>query len=339
MSGKSTSTLANYSRHLAHLGLHYQQLPTELDNEQVLDYLHLVKSGGSPSATFFKFTVYGMRYACKLRGLPYQQFSLPSIERNDKLPVVLNASEVKALLKACELLKHRLLIGLCYGCGLRCAEVRQLRVADMDTERGMVHVHQGKGNKDRCLPMGTMLARGIRSYIDAEKPRQYLFEGKDGSAYSQRGAQWAISQAVKKGGIIKEVAIHILRHTYATHLLEQGVNILAIKELLGHACIETTMIYLHLACPSASLEIDEFRCFPLCYGQMFFMASSLCHSLVQAVTYSSFSFIIFIKYKSATQECLIVIPMPATKKAPTILTTHYSQLTNLIHGSFVHLML
>jgi integrase len=126
VSGKSNSTLTNYARQLAHLALHYNMLPTGLDQEQVLDYLHLVKTNGSPSATFFKFTVYGMRYACKLRGLPYQQFSLPAIERNDKLPVVLNASEVKALLKACDLLKHRLLIGICYGCGLRCAEVRNL---------------------------------------------------------------------------------------------------------------------------------------------------------------------------------------------------------------------
>ena len=201
-----------------------------------------------------------MRYACKLRGLPYQQFSLPSIDRNDKLPVVLNASEVKALLNVSDLLKHRLLIGLCYGCGLRCAEVRSLTIADVDTERGMVHVRQGKGGKDRCLPMGVMLARGIRSYIDAEKPRQFLFEGKDGDAYSQRGAQWAISQAVKKAGIAKEVTLHTLRHpdSYrdATHLLEQGVNILVIKELLGHARIETTMIYLQLARPAASVAFS-----------------------------------------------------------------------------------
>lgn len=263
ISGKSESTLTNYGRQLAHLALHYQMLPTELDNEQVLDYLHLVKANGSPSATFFKFTVYGMRYACKLRGLPYQQFSLPSIERSDKLPVVLNASEVKTLIKVCDLLKHRLLIALCYGCGLRCAEVRNLRVGDVDTVRGMVHVHQslprhsgGKGNKDRCLPMGTMLQRGIRSYMDAEKPRQFLFEGNNGEAYSQRGAQWAITQAVKKAGITKEVTLHTLRHTYATHLLEQGVNILLIKELLGHAHINTTMIYLHLARPSASIAFS-----------------------------------------------------------------------------------
>ena len=256
VSGKSTSTLTNYGRHLAHLALHYQALPTDLDHEQVLDYLHLVKANGSPSATFFKFTVYGMRYACKLRGLPYQQFSLPSIQRHDKLPVVLNASEVQALLKVCDLLKHRLLIGLAYGCGLRCAEVRTLTIADVDTERGRVHVRQGKGKKDRCLPMGVILARGIKSYIDAEKPRTYLFEGNDGKEYSQRGAQWAISQAVKRAGIVKEVSLHTLRHTYATHLLEQGVNILTIKELLGHAHINTTMVYLHLARPSVQMAFS-----------------------------------------------------------------------------------
>ncbi len=254
--GKSKSTLTNYARHLAHLALHYQQLPTELDSEQVMDYLHLVKSNGSPSATFFKFTVYGMRYACKLRGLPYQQFSLPAIQRTNKLPVVLSASEVKGLLKACDLLKHRLLIGLCYGCGLRCAEVRNLRIGDVDTVRTMIHVRQGKGKKDRMLPMGAMLARGISNYIKAEKPRQYLFEGHDGKVYSQRGAQWAISQAVKKAGISKDVSLHTLRHTYATHLLEQGLNILTIKELLGHAHIETTMVYLHLARPSVTMAFS-----------------------------------------------------------------------------------
>lgn len=256
VSGKSVSTLTNYGRQLAHLALHYNTLPTELDQEQVLDYLHLVKGKGSPSATFFKFTVYGMRYACKLRGLPYQQFSLPVIERNDKLPAVLNAQEVKALIKVCDLLKHKLLISLCYGCGLRCAEVRHLKIADADTVRGMIHVRQGKGKKDRMLPMGIMLARGISKYIQAEKPRLYLFEGNDGNVYSQRGAQWAISQAVKKAGVAKEVSLHTLRHTYATHLLEQGVNILTIKELLGHASIETTMVYLHLARPSASMAFS-----------------------------------------------------------------------------------
>src|ERR1700712_4057282 len=139
VSGKSKSTLTNYGRQLAHLALHFNQLPTALANEQVLDYLNFVKAKGTPSATFFKFTVYGMRAACKLSGLPYQQFSLPSIQRGEKLPSVLNDTEIKELLKACTLLKHKLLLALCYGCGLRCAEVRSLRIGDIDLERNMLH--------------------------------------------------------------------------------------------------------------------------------------------------------------------------------------------------------
>lgn len=151
-----------------------------------------------------------MRYACRLRGLPYLQFSLPSIKRSEKLPVVLNAQEVKALLKACDLLKHRLLIGICYGCGLRCAEVRNLRIGDLDTVRAMVHVRQGKGKKDRILPMGTMLARGITAYLEAEKPRGWLFEGKDGNIYSQRGARVGYLAGSQKSRYSKRsIAAHL----------------------------------------------------------------------------------------------------------------------------------
>ena len=250
ITGKSKSTLTNYSRQLAHLALHYNCFPLELDAEQVMDYLHLIKVRGTTSATFFKFTVYGLRYACRMRGLEYKQFYLPEIEKETKLPAVLNGSEVKALLAACKLLKHRLIIGLCYGCGLRCSEVRNVQIADADLERGMLHVRQGKGSKDRCIPLGKMLCRGIAQYISAAHPRNYLFEGNDGEAMSQRGTQWVVTEAVKRAGIRKEVHTHTLRHSYATHLLEQGVNILVIKELLGHAHIETTMVYLHIAKPS-----------------------------------------------------------------------------------------
>jgi integrase/recombinase XerD len=245
ITGKSRSTFTNYSRQLAHLALHYNCLPLELDAEQVMDYLHLIKSRGTTSATFFKFTVYGLRYACRMRGLEYKQFSLPAIEKENNLPCVLNGMEVKALLKAGKLLKHRLII-----CGLRCSEVRNVQIADADLERGMLHVRQGKGSKDSCIPLGKMLCRGIAQYIAAEQPRNYLFEGSDGQGMSQRGTQWVVGEAVKRAGIRKEVHAHTLRHSYATHLLEQGVNILVIKELLGHAHIETTMVYLHIAKPS-----------------------------------------------------------------------------------------
>ncbi len=249
--GKSVSTLINYGRQLAHLALHYNCLPTALGKDQVLDYLHFVKSKGTPSATFFKFTVYAMRYACKMRGLSYVQFSLPSIDHHEKLPVVLNQPEVRMMLKVCTLLKHRLLLATTYGCGLRCGEVRQLAVADVDLNRGMLHVRNGKGGNDRYVPMGTMLVRGITKYLKVEHPGRWLFEGTNGGYMSQRGTQWIVTQAAKKAGILKDVSTHTLRHSYATHLLEQGVDIVTIKELLGHASIDTTMIYLHIAKPSS----------------------------------------------------------------------------------------
>ncbi len=157
ITGKSKSTLINYSRQLAHLALHYNCFPLNLDSEQVMDYLHLVKSRGTTSATFFKFTVYGMRYACRLRGLEYKQYSLPAIEKDQKLPVVLNGTEVKALMAACKLLKHRLIIGLCYGCGLRCSEVRNLQLGDVDLERGMLHVKQSLPR----LPSGVKVPKTV----------------------------------------------------------------------------------------------------------------------------------------------------------------------------------
>ena len=102
-------------------------------------------------------------------------FLFPKLKKDVKLPAVLNGAEVKALLNACKLLKHRLIIGLCYGCGLRCSEVRNVQIADADLERGMLHVRQGKGSKDRCIPLGKMLCRGIAQYISAANIRVIIY--------------------------------------------------------------------------------------------------------------------------------------------------------------------
>ena len=129
--------------------------------------------------------------------------------------------------------------------------MRILKVADADLDRGMLHVRQGKGGKDRYLPLGAMLIRGIQSYLATEKLRNWLFEGVGEAVFWQRGTQLVLEHVVKKAGIIKDVSTHTLRHIYATHLLEQGLDIVSIQDLLGHENIETTMIYLHLAIPCA----------------------------------------------------------------------------------------
>jgi integrase/recombinase XerD len=167
--------------------------------------------------------------------------------------VILSRQEIWAMLGSAQLLKHKILIGLLYGCGLRCQEVRSLELRHLDFDRKVVHVVQSKGNKDRYLPLSEHLIRGIRTYISAEHPKTFLFEGTGNPAgkgfdgrYSQRGVQWAVKTVAKQAGIIKEVHTHMLRHTYATHLLEDGVNIITVQKLMGHQNIESTMIYLHV---------------------------------------------------------------------------------------------
>ena len=243
--------------HVAAIALHYGKIPTELDEEQIHEYLFMLQQRSiTPSQTYFKHTVYGLRFLLKSEGLPYSYLHLPAIQKVNKLPVVLSKQEVWAMLKVCTLLKHKVLIGLLYGCGLRCLEVRSVRLADMDFDRKQLKVVQGKGKKDRYVPLSEHLIRGLKSYISAEKPQGYLFGGvaivdRAGgdfdSRYSQKGVQWAVKEAAKKAGIIKDVHVHTLRHTCATHLLEDGMDIISVKNFLGHESIETTMLYLHVA--------------------------------------------------------------------------------------------
>jgi site-specific recombinase XerD len=191
----------------------------------------------------------------KSEGLPYEYLHLPQIKQDKKLPVVLSKQEVWSMLQNTKLLKHKILIGLLYGCGLRCMEVRSLRLKDIDFDRLQVKVVQGKGKKDRYVPLSIHLARGLKTYIANEKPVDYIFNGQPignsggdfDSRYSQRGVQWAIKGAAKAAKITKEVCVHTLRHTFATHLLEDGMDIMTLKDLLGHENIETTLAYLHIA--------------------------------------------------------------------------------------------
>ena len=252
--GRSQRTFDNYSRHVAAISLHFQCLPTELHPEQVKDYLYqLQQRSHTVSQTYFKHTVYGLRFLLKAEGLPYEHLHLPSIPKQHKLPEILSRQEVWAMLTHAQLLKHKILIGLLYGCGLRCMEVRNIQLQHMDFDRKLLRIVQSKGNKDRYVPLSAHLIRGIKKYIAAAQPAGFLFEGNgnpqsqgfDGR-YSQRGVQWAVKTVARQAGIIKDVHTHMLRHSYATHLLEDGVNIIAVQKLLGHSSIETTLEYLHI---------------------------------------------------------------------------------------------
>lgn len=249
---KSQSTLRNYIRCLAHMALHFKCSPIHLEEEQVLDYLHLLKQQDKPpSASYFKHTICSLRYVYRMYDMKEIQVALPTIKSSKKLPVVLSQRETKKLIKTPKILKHRLILAMLYGCGLRCSELCNIQLRDLDFDREMLHVRQGKGRKDRYVPLPQMLIRGLKEYIALENPVIWCFNGNDRKgnpvALSARGVQWVVRESRKRSGIIKNATTHSLRHSYATHLLEMGLDIVTIKNLLGHTHIQSTMIYLNVA--------------------------------------------------------------------------------------------
>ena len=250
--GQSTSTLKNYIRRIALFVIHFGKLPEQIDPEEINDYLvSLARDPKSPSRSSFKHMVYGLRYYYRLLGMNKSAIALPSLKGDTNLPVILNQSELKELLAAPSLLKQRVVLALIYSAGLRGQEVINLKISDIDFERKTIHIRQSKYKKDRMVPLSEYMAKGLHKYFSIENPHLWLFNGKEPDGrYSVKGLSWVMRENLKKTSIKKEVSLHSLRHSYATHLLEQGLNIVTLKELLGHADITTTMIYLHVAqCP------------------------------------------------------------------------------------------
>jgi integrase/recombinase XerD len=247
--GQSQSTLDNYTRRIAAFVIHFNRLPEHVEEDEINEYLvALARDPKSPSRSSFKHMVYGLRYYYRLLGNNKRAIALPSLKQDTKLPVILNHSELKELFNAPGLLKQRIVLTLIYSAGLRGQEAINLKISDIDFERKTIHIRQSKYKKDRIVPLSDYMAKGLKKYLKAENPHIWLFNGKEpGGRYSVRGLSWIFRENLKKTSITKKVNLHSLRHAYATHLLEDGLNIVTLKELLGHAEITTTMIYLHIA--------------------------------------------------------------------------------------------
>jgi site-specific recombinase XerD len=173
---------------------------------------------------------------------------MPSIKKEEKLPVVLSKEECKELFKAPRWFKHRYLLTFAYGAGLRMNELRMLKIQDVDVNRKVVHIKSGKGKKDRYAVLSILLAKKLNDYLSEVKPKVYLFEGQTpGQPMGERSIQYIINEALQKTNIKKQVSMHTLRHSFATHLLEDGIDVHTIQRLLGHSDLRTTMIYLHVA--------------------------------------------------------------------------------------------
>ncbi len=223
-------------------------IPDQLTTEQVRAYLlHLTQERRLAFATFNQalnaarfFFVEVLKRPFVLEGLHYQK-------PPRRLPVVMSDEEVLRLLEAASPLRDRALLETAYATGLRVSEVTRLRITDIDSQRMTIRVEEGKGRKDRYVMLSQSLLETLRAYWRASKPRVFLFPGDGGKKpLCVSAAQKAFGKARDRAGIKKRVSFHTLRHSFATHLLEDGANIRKIQALLGHRSLKTTERYTHL---------------------------------------------------------------------------------------------
>ena len=175
------------------------------------------------------------------------------------LPNVLSKEEIKLILNAHSNIKHKAMLSLIYSCGLRCGEMLRLKPEHIDSKRNILIIKQSKGSKDRITPLSNKIILMLRDYYHLHKPKEWLFEGqKQGEPYDERSLQNVLKQAIVKCQIKKPVSLHWLRHSYATHLLENGTDLRYIQEILGHSSSKTTEIYTHVSTKNIQKIISPF---------------------------------------------------------------------------------
>ena len=183
---------------------------------------------------------------CEILKREWNHLDIPRTRREKKLPVVLAREEVKKLIDVTINLKHRAILTLTYSAGLRLNEVSNLKITDVDSKRMMLRIVQAKGFKDRYGVLSPVALDLLRDYWKRYRPSIYLFQAKNKQPLSCRTIQQVFKNSLCKAGIQKQVGIHSLRHSFATHLMEQGVSLPIIQQLLGHKSLKTTSVYLHV---------------------------------------------------------------------------------------------
>lgn len=249
LKGYSENTIKVYSLSFAQLLYILKDHPVDsLSYEQLRSYLLYCRRDLKASENQIHSRINAIKFYFE-QVLKQDKFlvDLPRPKKAHQLPKVLSVSDVRKILDVTTNLKHKLILKIAYGMGLRVSEIINLKITDIDSKRMQVLIERSKGKKDRYVNLPDSLLEDLRKYYTAYNPEKYLFEGVYGEQYSIRSAQEVFKSALKKAGINKPVGIHSLRHSYATHILENGTDIYFIKELLGHNDIKTTQRYLHVS--------------------------------------------------------------------------------------------
>ena len=246
--GLSPKTHESYLGAVRGLARYYRRPPDELSMDEVQTYLaHLITTRKlSWSTCNIAVSAFRFLYQVTL-GRDATTFTIPRPKQSQRIPEILSRTEVARLLASPPNPKHRLLLSTIYSAGLRVSEAVRVRVRDIDRGRMTLRIEQGKGRKDRVVPLSTRLLVQMDSHWQDHPPGQWLFPNRDGSkALDVTTAQKVYTNAKLRSGICKRGGIHSLRHAYATHLIESGADVPTVQRLLGHRSVSTTMRYFHL---------------------------------------------------------------------------------------------
>ncbi|MHB9097748.1 MAG: tyrosine-type recombinase/integrase [Syntrophales bacterium] len=246
--GYSEKTQTAYLGAVRALAGHYHRSPENISQDELRYYfLYLVKERGVARSTL-TIHLSGIKFCFeKTLKREWLIFDLVRPKKRKKLPVVLSPDEVKRILALVKTPIIRMALTVIYACGLRLSEGLALKVQDIDSSRMLLWVRNGKGGKDRCVPLPERLLELLREYWVLRRPRRYLFPNpKSREPLAATTLQKTFKIVLLQSGVRKEASIHTLRHSYATHLLEQGINLRVIQELLGHQSPQTTARYTHL---------------------------------------------------------------------------------------------
>jgi integrase/recombinase XerD len=257
LKGLSPRTIDMYVRAVKQLTKHYQKSPEKISDEELRQYFLFNLNERQWSRVASTISLCGIKYFYTLtlkREWTTLKFIRP--EKEKKLPVILSREEVKAILDRVEFPHHRACLKVIYSLGLRIGEGTHLQVSDIDSARMFVHIHMGKGNKDRYIPLPARTLQILRAFYKMHHNPVWIFPAPGRGRYSKMSVskipvpissiQIAFRDAKKKAGIHKHVSVRHLRHSYATHLLEAGVNLRYVQQYLGHNDPKTTMVYTRL---------------------------------------------------------------------------------------------
>lgn len=245
----SARTRSCYLTWMKSFALHFHRSPDELGDQEIREYLHhlIQEKKASQSGISQAYSALKFFYETTLKR-DWNGFRIPRVQMGKKLPVVLSRQEIQAIFSAIGNLKHRALFMTIYSAGLRVSEVVHLKVSDLDSQRMTIRVQQGKGQKDRYTLLSQRTLEVLRAYWKEYRPQDWLFPGKpETEPLSVSSVQRVFGRVLLQAGIKKPASVHTLRHSFATHLLEDGTDLYYIQRLLGHTSPKTTAVYLHLS--------------------------------------------------------------------------------------------